>query len=111
MTSYFVKPTNPTAARTFERTALVRVEAVHALSPSAKEAKALEGLKARLDAVKTETGAEIKAAAIDGRSGSRVRSDGIPFSERDGSSPSMLAKSSSLALFYGVAKLTSSLTL
>jgi len=72
VTSYFVKPTNPTAARTFERTALVRVEAVHALSPSAKEATALEGLKARLDAVKTETGAEIKAAAIDGRSGSRV---------------------------------------
>jgi hypothetical protein len=33
-----------------------RVEAVHAQSTSAKEAAALEGLKARLDAVKTETG-------------------------------------------------------
>ena len=34
-----------------------RVEAVHAQSTSAKEAAALEGLKARLDAEKTETGA------------------------------------------------------
>ena len=34
-----------------------RVEAVHAQSTSAKEAAALEGLKERLDAVKTETGA------------------------------------------------------
>jgi hypothetical protein len=34
-----------------------RVEAVHAQSTSAKEATALEGLKARLDGEKTETGA------------------------------------------------------
>jgi hypothetical protein len=34
-----------------------RVEAVHAQSTSAKRAAALEGLKARLDAEKTETGA------------------------------------------------------
>ncbi len=40
-----------------------RVEAVHAQSPSAKEATALEGLKTRLDAVKTETGAEIAELA------------------------------------------------
>ena len=40
-----------------------RVEAVHRQSPSAKEATALEGLKARLDAVKTETGAEIAELA------------------------------------------------
>jgi len=40
-----------------------RVEAVHAQSPSTKEATALEGLKARLDAVKTETGAEIAELA------------------------------------------------
>jgi HAMP domain-containing protein len=40
-----------------------RVEAVHTQSPSAKEATALEGLKARLDAVKTETGAEIAELA------------------------------------------------
>ena len=33
-----------------------RVEAVHAQNTSGKEAVALEGLKARLDAVKTETG-------------------------------------------------------
>ena len=40
-----------------------RVEAVHAQSTSAKEATALEGLKARLGAVKTETGAEIAELA------------------------------------------------
>lgn len=40
-----------------------RGEAVHAQSPSAKEATALDGLKARLDAVKTETGAEIAELA------------------------------------------------
>ena len=40
-----------------------RVEAVHAQSPSTKEATALEGLNARLDAVKTETGAEIAELA------------------------------------------------
>ena len=41
-----------------------RVEAMHATqSLSAKDATALEGLKARLDAVKTETGAEIAELA------------------------------------------------
>jgi hypothetical protein len=45
------------------RTLKARVEAGHAQSPSAKEATALEGLKARLDAVKTETGAEIAELA------------------------------------------------
>jgi len=45
------------------RTLKARVEAVHAQSPSAKEATALEGLKARLDAAKTETGAEIAELA------------------------------------------------
>ena len=45
------------------RTLKARVEAVHAQSPSAKEATALEGLKARLDAVKTDTGAEIAELA------------------------------------------------
>ncbi len=40
-----------------------RVEAVHAQSTSTKEATALEGLKARLGAVKTETGAEIAELA------------------------------------------------
>ena len=40
-----------------------RVEAVHAQSTSAKEATALEGLNARLGAVKTETGAEIAELA------------------------------------------------
>ena len=40
-----------------------RVEAVHAQSTSAKEATPLEGLKARLGAVKTETGAEIAELA------------------------------------------------
>jgi hypothetical protein len=40
-----------------------RVEAVHAQSTSAKEATALEGLKARLGAVKAETGAEIAELA------------------------------------------------
>ncbi len=40
-----------------------RAEAGHAQSPSAKEATALEGLKARLDAVKTETGADIAELA------------------------------------------------
>ena len=40
-----------------------RVEAVHAQSPSAKEATALDGLNARLDAVKTETGTEIAELA------------------------------------------------
>ena len=45
------------------RTLKARVEAAHAQSPNAKEATALEGLKARLDAVKTETGAEIAELA------------------------------------------------
>ena len=45
------------------RTLKARVEAGHAQSPSAKEATALEGLKARLDAVKTDTGAEIAELA------------------------------------------------
>ncbi len=45
------------------RTLKARVEAGHAQSPSAKEATALEGLKARLDAVKTNTGAEIAELA------------------------------------------------
>jgi hypothetical protein len=40
-----------------------RVEAVHAQSTSAKEATALEGLKARLGAVKTEASAEIAELA------------------------------------------------
>jgi hypothetical protein len=40
-----------------------RVEALHAQSPSAKEATALEGLKTRLDGVRTETGAEIAELA------------------------------------------------
>ncbi len=45
------------------RTLKARVEAGHAQSPSAKEATALEGLKARLEAVKTDTGAEIAELA------------------------------------------------
>ena len=45
------------------RTLKARVEAGHAQSPSAKEATALEGLKARLDAVKTDTGAEVAELA------------------------------------------------
>ena len=60
-----------------------RVEAVHAQSTSAKEATALEGLKARLGAMKTETGTEIaELAGKDNRPQSEVTTKLAKASER-----------------------------